>query len=78
MWKVTFQQDTEIKGTGTVTASFEDANTLPFSHGGRVNINNTEELVRFCQEAKAIKDKSSTDLTEFNAIVAKILGELEK
>lgn len=82
-WKVTFNQDTELSGLGTVTAIFVDDNEIEISRYKRqVKTMIPEDCEAFSVEAKAVLQKDQENLVAKKAssdkITLSILTELNK
>lgn len=74
-----FKQDTDKLEIGTVVGvNTDDISGQVVTYYRRVDINDTDDIVKFCKEFKVVIDSRAVDLTNFNAIVQKIFSEFEK
>jgi hypothetical protein len=69
MWTVSFRQDTEAKGVGTLTAMFDDG-TVTATHSARVDTNS--DFGGFVAGCEAVLSKTRDQRTEMQAVAAKI------
>lgn len=69
MWTVTFRQDTEAKGVGTLTASFDDSTTT-CAHSERCDTNG--DFGAFIESCNAALAKTRDSKSEMQAVAAKI------
>ena len=74
-WTVSFTQDTEVKGLGTLRASFDDG-VIQVSHSERTDTNG--DFGAFIATCNAVLSKAQGSRTEMTAISAKIEAVLNK
>lgn len=78
-WKAHFEQNTGVKGIGTLTAIFvDDGGAETVVHSDRVDTNDPDDLEKFAVAAKAMHAKRQERKTDVEAVVTKILNKLEK
>ena len=78
-WKLTYNQDTEIKGVGTATAVYTDAKgDVLVTHSDRIDERDGNTIGGFIDEALAKYEKANAAVsTEIPAILAKIQAVLD-
>ena len=69
MWAIKFNQDTDLKGVGTVTA-FQDE----IAYSRRVDTTDSKDVDAFCLEAKELYAKIGTGKTEISTVASVIEG----
>lgn len=77
-WQVTFNQDTEVPGTGTATAAFtDDAGKLIVSHSDRLAANGADNTIPQFIDAALKKYQQALDRnTETASVLTKIQAVL--
>ena len=74
MWKVTFTQDTEKPGVGTMAASYSDATSLAISYSNRVDT--SQNLNPFIAAAQAALAEKQAAIADAAAICASVEAAL--
>lgn len=69
-WTVTFRQDTEAKGVGTLTANYDDGAGITCMHSDRCDTN--ADFGAFIERCEATLAKATADRSDMLAVAAKI------
>jgi len=70
MWTVSFRQDTELKGVGSLTASYDDTLGITCAHTARVDTNS--DFGAFVQACRDVLAKTTLQRSELLAVAAKV------
>lgn len=76
-WHVSYRQDTEIKNTGTLSASFvDDGGASIVTYGRRCNTDDGDDLMAFIAEAEAELQKAQESIADNQAVLDKVTAIL--
>jgi len=70
MWIVSFLQDTELKGVGSLTANYDDKLGITCAHTERVDTNS--DFGAFVQASRDVLAKTTLQRSELLAVAAKV------
>jgi len=70
MWIVSFRQDTEVKGVGSLTAHYDDTLGITCAHTARVDTNS--DFGAFVQACRDVLAKTALQQNELLAVAAKV------
>lgn len=73
-WVVTFKQDTEAKGVGTLTANFDNGAGIFCTHSERCDTNG--DFGAFIEKCNTILDKVTLERSDMISVAAKIEAAL--
>ena len=78
-WQLQFQQDTEVLGVGTATATFStDAGRFVTSHSGRIDSRDDSTIGEFIDQALARYEKAQVQDTEVQSVLVKVQAVLNE
>lgn len=78
-WQLTYQQDTDVLGVGTVSAVFtDDSGAVVATHSGRVDTTSGDGLDTFIDLALTTLNTEQSKHAERNAVLAKISAVLNE